>query len=110
MKESILGTYYKVYTGDLNSPEFSDCDGVCRPYHKDIGIREPEYMLGPEESAQAQLERFKHVVRHELIHAYCSESGVSYDQDEALVDWIAHMVPLIEQSFKNIMEGLGYEN
>lgn len=47
--------------------------------------------------------RFDHVVRHELIHAFAEESGVSYGNDENLVDWIANMIPKINKCYEEIM-------
>ena len=99
-KINILGTAYEVYSDDLNNRDLAVNDGFCLIYDKEIVIRQPEYMDGL--SARSRKERWNHVLRHELIHAAAQESGVKYGDDEALVDWIAHIVPIINNAVESL--------
>ena len=45
-----------------------------------------------------------HGVRHELIHAVAQECGVAYGNNEDLVDWIAHIIPIVNKAFDEIKE------
>lgn len=92
-KLNILGQKYNVIIGDLNEQELSDCDGICKQFDKEIVIRDQLYMAG--DTDEGRKYRYAHVIRHELIHALAQECGVSYDNDENLVDWIAHIIPIL---------------
>lgn len=99
---NILGTEYSFKVADLNNPELAENDGLCRVFDKEIIIRATEYMGGI--SQKSREERTDHVIRHELIHAIAQESGVSYGNNEDLVDWIAHIVPIVNKAFNEIKE------
>lgn len=99
---NILGTEYSFKVDDLNNPELAENDGLCRIFDKEIIIRATEYMGGI--SQKSREERTDHVIRHELIHAIAQESGVSYGNNEDLVDWIAHIVPIVNKAFNEIKE------
>ncbi len=100
---NILGTTYDVSLTDLNNPEFADCDGKCYVYEKRIVVRKPEYTLmnGTDE---AKRDRFRHIILHELIHGFCEESKVHYDDNEDLVDWIAGMIPKVTVAYNKIID------
>ena len=100
MKVNILGTYYDFIRDDLNNPGLAENDGYCRIFDKEICVREREYLPGISEKAKNHREA--HVIRHELIHAIAQESGVEYGDDESLVDWIAHIVPIVNNAFDEI--------
>lgn len=102
MNVEVLGTEYEVVIDDMNNERLSANDGLCYTFDKKILLRQKELMSG--ETYEGKCERFRQVVRHELIHAFGEESGVSYDNDEALVDWIARMIPKINIAFDEIME------
>lgn len=93
---NILGTKYKFETGDLNEPNLAENDGICELYEKYILIRNPEYMSG--QSEEARQDRYNHVMRHEIIHAIAHECSVYYGDDESLVDWIAHIIPIVNKA------------
>lgn len=102
---NILGTPYTFKVDDLNNEELAQNDGLCRIYDKEIIVRATEYMPGlTEESRQ---HRTDHVVRHELVHAVAQECGVPYGDNEDLVDWIAHIIPIVNRAFGEIKEYQG---
>lgn len=104
-KINILGTEYNFATDDLNNPELAEADGICEVYDKKILLREKEYMSG--NSDKGKENRYNHVLRHELVHAIAQECGVQYGNDEALVDWVAHIIPLVNEIIVKInMEAL----
>lgn len=103
-KINILGTIYEFKTGDLNERELAEADGICELYDKQIMVRKPEYMCGNTRSAK--MNRFEHVVRHEIIHAVAKECGVPYVDDEDLVDWIAHIIPIVNDAAMLILQNI----
>lgn len=106
MNINILGIEYEIKLCDLNCEELPDNDGVCQTYRKKILVREPKYMFKSDDLEEEKKERFKEVLVHELVHAYCRESGVHYDDDENLVDWIAFMMPKVVDSYNEIIRKL----
>lgn len=100
---NILGTKYSFKYDDLNNPKLDVNDGVCELYEKEIIVRAPEYMCAYSEKARQY--RTDHVIRHELIHAVAQECGVPHGNDEDLVDWIAHIIPIINKAFDELKKG-----
>ena len=99
----ILGTDYKY---DINSADLSllnSLDGVCLVFDKEIYVRDKSLIRGQSEEARSY--RREHVIRHELIHAISQECGVNYGEDEALVDWIAHIIPIVNKAFGEMKYG-----
>lgn len=94
----ILGQKYNFRHSDLNEMDLAQNDGVCKTFDKEIILREKQYMDGT--IGKGQEYRYDHVLRHELIHAFSEECGVRYGEDEALVDWIAHIIPMINEVFE----------
>ena len=101
-KINILGTEYTFKVDDLNNEELATNDGLCRIYDKEIIVRATVYMAGLTE--QSRQNRTDHVVRHELVHAVAQECGVPYGENEDLVDWIAHIIPIVNKAFDEIKE------
>lgn len=99
-KVNILGTEYEFTTDDLNNSELAVYDGKCDLFDKIILLRKKEYMAG--NSDEAKKYRYDHVLRHELVHAFAQECGVSYGDNEELVDWIAHIIPLVNEAVVKI--------
>lgn len=97
---NILGTPYTFKVDDLNNEELATNDGLCRIFDKEIIVRATEYMPGLTEETKQY--RTDHVVRHELVHAVAQECGVPYGDDENLVDWIAHIIPIVNKAFDEI--------
>lgn len=82
MKEnylSILGVTYTVkFLKDKDFPK-AGYDGLCNSVSKTILIR-----LKKDKTLQNE------VLRHEIIHAFFHESGLTnYENDEVLVEWVA---------------------
>lgn len=101
---NILGTPYSFKEDDLNNLGLGENDGYCKVLDKEIVIRATEYMSG--DSQQTKQNRKDHVIRHELVHAVAQECGVPYGENEELVDWIAHIIPVVNKAFEEI-QGLG---
>ena len=99
---NILGTDYTFKVDDLNNEELATNDGLCRIYDKEIIVRATDYMGVLSE--QSRQNRTDHVVRHELVHAVAQECGVPYGDNEDLVDWIAHIIPIVNKAFNEIKE------
>ena len=97
---NILGTDYAFKVDDLNNEELATNDGLCRIYDKEIIVRATDYMAGLSE--QSRQNRTDHVVRHELVHAVAQECGVPYGDNEDLLDWIAHIIPIVNKAFDDI--------
>lgn len=103
MKINIMGTEYEYFRDDLNNPELSTSDGYCMIYDKAICVRERRYLAG--ESEKAKMLREEHVIRHEVVHAIAEETGVEYGENEALVDWIAKVIPHVNKALEDIKNG-----
>ena len=99
---NILGTEYSYITDDLNNEELATNDGLCRIYDKEIVVREKQYMSGMTDKSKQY--RKDHVIRHELVHAVAQECGVPYGDNEELVDWIAHIIPIVNKAFFDIRQ------
>ncbi len=103
MYVNILGTKYEFRFAGTEESDLVNADGVCKVFDKKIIVRNQSLMGG--DSQDAKKYRLDHVIRHELIHALAEESGVQYGNDEALVDWIAHIIPLVNSAFEQIISG-----
>lgn len=113
MKDSvtILGQKYKLLKGNEKQyPILEDVNGYADIYAKKIVI--DETFTTPEGNFKSERPdlALNHIYRHEIIHAFFTESGVNYnlsnDEEELLVDWIALQFPKMQKIF----EELGVEN
>lgn len=99
LKIDILGTTYSIERDD--SLKESDLDGLCKEYDKKITVRSPETMLCDDDLSETKLKRYKEVLRHEITHAFFSESGLDdYSSNEQLINWLAIQFPKMLQAFK----------
>ena len=101
---SILGQEYEVNTAcdELNK---TAKDGLCYEYDKRIEVRPSEFMLNDADSKELKEKRYEEVVRHELVHAFFSESGLdNYSMDETLVNWLAMQIPKINKAVDEVMK------
>lgn len=94
----ILGTDYELrFTNRREDQVLKEADGECRWYDKVIVVDEE---LENEES-------LKHVIRHEIVHAFLRESGLkSYASDELIVDWIAWHIDKIKKVINEQLQQL----
>ena len=105
MTVNILGTEYTITKKKYTEEEAFSIDGFCDSFTKQIvycdmsTYKDWEYEL-PETVAACE----KHCIRHEIVHAFLSESGLAdssfpYDGawagNEEMVDWIASQGPKI---------------
>ncbi len=106
MKQSvnILGTEYEIIsqTEDEN-PKLKDANGLCEMYAKKIIVRD----IKPTDDTIDNLDAYKRkVLRHELIHAFLEESGLSYNSEwannEEMVDWMAIQFSKIQKVFEEL--------
>ena len=100
---SILGQKYLVSTRPLI--DMLNDDGRCNSYSKEIHIRNLYDLFSEDDSAtnEDRIVRLKETIRHEVVHAFFYESGLS-DSDEMLVDWIAKQLPKIYEVSENIIK------
>jgi hypothetical protein len=92
----ILGTKYKfnvVKDEDFpRSAEGSD-GGLTKYYDKEIIINGS--------TKYESIEDYKRIIRHEIIHAFFFESGLSeYTNNEQLVDFLAYQIPKMVKIFE----------
>lgn len=102
-KITILGADYTYNeTTDREDSRLCDKDGYCDVFGKSIAIETDHNDKHPD--SVSNMDAFtKHVRRHEILHAYFGESGLSdYRNDETLVDWIAWQLPKIIETCKEV--------
>lgn len=102
IKIDVLGTEYVVKFKELND---EDIDGFCDNTQKLIVIRsDNENKVGDFKYLQ------KKQLRHEIIHAFMSESGLQcnwqhieqFGHDETTIDWFAIQSPKIFRVFTEL--------
>lgn len=107
---NILGTEYRItYKSDADvcavmEVPIGECGGYCSAYAKEIIIANLDHSTGSEAENEALR---KENLRHELIHAFLNESGLSYNangtdcwpKNEEMVDWFAIQAPKIFKVF-----------
>lgn len=113
MKINILGTEYTIVTHKISEDSYMDkncLSGYCGTIKKEIviaDITEQEYF--PDLTAEEQEVYRKEVLRHEMIHAFLKESGLSnnsnkspgaWAKNEEMVDWFAIQAPKIYKAFQ----------
>ena len=109
MKANVLGTEYEIILGNSNDyPHLEEVDGYCDTSIKKIVVKDFEGYKD-EPSALGDLEKYKiQVQRHELIHAFLYESGLSvcsnseWATNEEMVDYFAIQFPKIVEVFKEL--------
>lgn len=115
MKVSILGTKYKIETHKISEDETLKNNrwaGYCGEESKEIVIAdmsESEYFSDMTDSEKESYR--KKTLRHEIIHAFLNESGLSdnasvpnsgWAKHEEMVDWFAIQTPKIYRVFKEV--------
>lgn len=113
MKLNILGTKYKVETHKISEDETLKRNrwaGYCGEDSKVIVIAdmsEKQYFSDMDEN---ECESYKKkTLRHEIVHAFLNESGLSanasvpeggWAKNEEMIDWFAIQSPKIYKAFK----------
>lgn len=101
-KLNILGSEYTIkYLTEKENQILCQCDGWYDSYKKEIII---EKILFEDEIIS---KRGYEVLRHEIIHGFIFESGLSANCDwarnEELVDWIALQFPKLNKCLEKLM-------
>lgn len=107
---SILGTDYTIsYVSQseidkmMNSNEFT---GVCNEHNKEIFISTlDDYLSNEQRDLVMSLN-----LRHEIIHAFLNESGLSWDalgcnnwpKNEEMIGWLSIQIPKIFKVYKKL--------
>lgn len=115
MKIDILGTEYRIETHKVSEDSYMEEKGLagyCEEENKLIVVAdmsEEKYFVGMDEKAQETYR--KKTLRHEIIHAFLNESGLSdssnrfdgaWAKNEEMVDWLAIQAPKIFSTFKKM--------
>lgn len=103
MKINILGTDYEIVEQtSKENPKLDDANGICEIYSKKIVLASD--IIEPHKMLVEKPERFKNkVLRHEIIHAFFVESGLSqYCNEELLVDYLAVQLPKMVKAMNEV--------
>ena len=106
MTVNILGTEYEIIEATAAEDAMLEkCEGYCDKTVKTIVISKKAKDCDLKDFSVYQ----KKVMRHEIIHAFLFESGLSenfthpeYGHDETYVDWIASQFPKMCEVFKEV--------
>ena len=98
---NVLGTHYMIKESNkVDDQNLERGDGYCDHSTKTIVIDTFQDSPGSLDNLD---EYKKHVIRHELIHAFLFESGLgaeSWGTNEEIVDWIAYQFPKLQKAFE----------
>lgn len=100
---NVLGTPYRVdMVPESEDPKLKDMDGYMDPSIKRIVVADVNQRPADNESVHNPEWFQKNIVRHELIHAFITESGLedAYWHNEDMVRWLAYMFPRLLVAFK----------
>lgn len=115
MKIDILGTEYRIETHKVSEDSYMEEKGLagyCEEENKLIVVAdmsEEKYFVSMDEKAQETYR--KKTLRHEIMHAFLNESGLSdssnrfdgaWAKNEEMVDWLAIQAPKIFSTFKKM--------
>lgn len=109
MKVDILGTEYEILTKtEEEEPFLRECDGFCDHSRNRIVIIDVE--ANPDRFEIAAGWYRNKILRHEILHAFLSESGLANNSNQAdawarneeMVDWIALQFPKIVKVFQEV--------
>jgi hypothetical protein len=107
MKVNVLGTEYEiVQANEQDYPYLEQADGFCDTSIKKIVVRDCKDKEN-DPSSLGNLEYYKKkVIRHELIHAFLYESGLSVNSDwatsEEMTDFFAIQFPKFQKVFEEL--------
>lgn len=100
MYVNVLGTKYQIKESNKEEDSYLETmDGYCDTSTKTIVIDTFQNTHG----SQKNLDEYRRqVIRHELVHAFLFESGLSgcsWADNEEMVDWIAIQFPKMMETF-----------
>ena len=111
----VLGTEYGMFQEKLSENEYmreQKLSGYCDCHDRKVvvaDVSEKEYF--ELESAESAERYRRSIIRHEIIHAFLSESGLQdsatqcdapWSRNEEMVDWFAIQWPKINEAFKAV--------
>ena len=99
----VLGIPYSVnITPEADDPKLETMDGYTDPSIKRIVISDVNARPEDPEAVQDQDWFQRNILRHELIHAFITESGLedAFWHNEDMVRWLAYMFPRLLVAFK----------
>lgn len=114
-KINILGTEYRIETHKVSEDSYLEdnkLSGYCGEEEKLIvvaNMSEEKYFTGMDEKAQEAYR--KRVLRHEIMHAFLNESGLSncadrqdcaWAKNEEMIDWFAIQSPKIFEVYSEL--------
>jgi len=101
LRVDVLGTQYTVqFSTQSENPLLEECDGYCDPSVHLCVVRKFGEPKGFDQQDLDSVTRKN--IRHELIHAFLSESGLWANCDwakEEMVDWLAIQFPKLLKAF-----------
>ena len=104
MTVNLLGREYSIYTRPrAEDAKLKEYDGYCDYSVGEIVTvqREDDPMNMRDQDAVD-----KRILRHEIIHAFAAESGLTdesaWAMNEEMTDWIAHQFPKMLAAFKAV--------
>lgn len=115
MKIDILGTEYRIEIHKVSEDSYMEKKGLagyCEEENKLIVVAdmsEEKYFVGMYEKAQETYR--KKTLRHEIMHAFLNESGLSdssnrfdgaWAKNEEMIDWLAIQAPKIYKTFQKL--------
>lgn len=106
MKVNVLSTVYRI----KYVPSLDGRGGETDFYTKEIRISEQEDITAEYKTDNLK-EMQRHVLRHELIHAFLFESGMDQSSaaheawavNEEMIDWMAIQMPKIMAAYESVI-------
>ncbi len=96
---NVLGTVYAIETHTWNDDrKLHEALGYVEQYSKKIILKD---ILADCMTVEDLEQLRREVVRHEIVHAFFFESGMSdWAEDETIVEWIAVMLPKLAAAMR----------
>lgn len=102
----VMGVVYLIREGtSVEFPSLKDCDGYCDTSTKEIVVSDMSESAGFPDAKGDPARYQRKVIRHELVHAFLFESGLSVNSwadNEEIVDWIAIQFPKLQAGFNAV--------
>lgn len=115
MTVNILGTDYKIIIKKYDEDELfkkNGWDGYCNEILKEIVVCDMSTYPGFEKGAKEEIDLTqKQILRHEIVHAFFDESGLScnslqysggWAKNEEMVDWFAIQGEKIYKAWESV--------